>query len=110
LFEIIDRVPEIDPYSGAGQTLSSVMRDHIEFKDVEFAYPSRPDAMILYNLQLTIPAAKMVALVGISGGGKSTMFALLERFYDDPTQGDALEPHELHAKTCSVPHNLFVSL
>jgi ATP-binding cassette, subfamily B (MDR/TAP), member 1 len=70
LFEIIDRVPEIDPYSGAGQTLSSVMRDHIEFKDVEFTYPSRPDAMILYNLQLTIPAAKMVALVGISGGGQ----------------------------------------
>ncbi|TVU07408.1 hypothetical protein EJB05_47462, partial [Eragrostis curvula] len=85
VFEIIDRVPEIDPYGGEGRKLSSV-RGRIEFKDVEFAYPSRPEAMILYNLNLTIPAAKMVALVGVSGGGKSTMFALLERFYD-PTRG-----------------------
>jgi ATP-binding cassette, subfamily B (MDR/TAP), member 1 len=87
VFEIIDRVPEIDPYSGAGRTLSSV-RGRIEFKDVEFAYPSRPDAMILYNLNLTIPAAKMVALVGISGGDKSTVFVLIEGFYH-PTRGDA---------------------
>lgn len=88
VFEIIDRVPEMDPYGGAGQTPPS-LRGRIEFKDVEFAYPSRPEAMILYNMNLTIPAAKMVALVGISGGGKSTMFALIERFYD-PTRGDAL--------------------
>lgn len=85
VFEIVDRVPDIDAYGGGGRSLSSV-RGRIEFKDVEFAYPSRPEAMILYNLNLTIPAAKMVALVGVSGGGKSTMFALLERFYD-PTRG-----------------------
>lgn len=88
VFEIIDRLPEMDPYGSAGRTLSSV-RGRIEFKDVEFAYPSRPEALILCNLNLTIPAAKMVALVGISGGGKSTMFALIERFYDS-TRGDAL--------------------
>ncbi|KAK3142953.1 hypothetical protein QOZ80_4BG0354900 [Eleusine coracana subsp. coracana] len=85
VFEIIDRVPEMDPYGGSGRTLPSV-RGRIEFNDVEFAYPSRPEAMILYNLNLTIPAAKMVALVGVSGGGKSTMFALIERFYD-PMRG-----------------------
>ncbi|XP_062227317.1 ABC transporter B family member 19-like [Phragmites australis] len=85
VFEIIDRVPEIDAYSGGGLALLA-LRGRIEFKDVEFAYPSRPEAMILYNLNLTIPAAKMVALVGVSGGGKSTMFALIERFYD-PTRG-----------------------
>jgi ATP-binding cassette subfamily B (MDR/TAP) protein 1 len=88
VFEIIDRVPEIDPYDDEGggrRTLPSV-RGRIEFKDVEFAYPARPDAMILYNLNLAIPAAKTVALVGVSGGGKSTLFALIERFYD-PTRG-----------------------
>ncbi|KAL6839693.1 hypothetical protein ACP4OV_030381 [Aristida adscensionis] len=85
VFEVIDRVPEVDAYGGGGRALSSV-RGRIEFKDVEFAYPARPEAMILYNLNLTIPAAKMLALVGVSGGGKSTMFALIERFYD-PTRG-----------------------
>eukprot|EP00267_Zea_mays_P034596 XP_008669709.1 ABC transporter B family member 19 [Zea mays] len=85
VFEIVDRVPDIDAYGGGGRSLSSV-RGRIEFKDVEFAYPSRPEAMVLYNLNLTIPAGKMLALVGVSGGGKSTMFALLERFYD-PTRG-----------------------
>ncbi|CAN6227169.1 unnamed protein product [Urochloa humidicola] len=85
VFEIIDRVPEIDAYDGGGR-VSPAVRGRIEFKDVEFAYPSRPDAIILYNLNLTIPASKMLALVGVSGGGKSTMFALIERFYD-PTRG-----------------------
>ncbi|RLM64313.1 hypothetical protein C2845_PM16G03300 [Panicum miliaceum] len=85
VFEIIDRVPEIDAYGSGGRILSTV-RGRIEFKDVEFTYPSRPEAIILYNLNLTIPASKMLALVGISGGGKSTMFALMERFYD-PTRG-----------------------
>nr|CAB3486589.1 unnamed protein product [Digitaria exilis] len=85
VFEIIDRVPVIDAYDGSGRVLSAV-RGRIEFKDVEFTYPSRPDALILYNLNLIIPAAKMLALVGVSGGGKSTMFALIERFYD-PTRG-----------------------
>ncbi|XP_039818449.1 ABC transporter B family member 19-like [Panicum virgatum] len=85
VFEIIDRVPEIDAYDSGGRMLSTV-RGQIEFKDVEFTYPSRPEAIILYNLNLTIPASKMLALVGVSGGGKSTMFALIERFYD-PTRG-----------------------
>ncbi|XP_020197213.1 ABC transporter B family member 19 [Aegilops tauschii subsp. strangulata] len=85
VFEIIDREPEIDPYGAGGRALSAV-RGRMEFKDVEFAYPSRPESLILYNLNLIVPAAKMLALVGISGGGKSTVFALIERFYD-PTRG-----------------------
>uniref|UniRef100_A0A0D3FEM6 Uncharacterized protein n=1 Tax=Oryza barthii TaxID=65489 RepID=A0A0D3FEM6_9ORYZ len=86
VFEVIDRVPEIDAYGAGGRALPAV-KGLMEFKDVEFAYPSRPDAMVLYNLNLVIPAAKTLALVGVSGGGKSTMFALIERFYD-PTRGE----------------------
>ncbi|KAM1188586.1 hypothetical protein ACFX13_025182 [Malus domestica] len=85
VFEIIDRVPEIDPYSSVGRTLPSA-RGRIEFKDVSFSYPSRLNAPILYSLNLVIPSSKTLALVGASGGGKSTIFALIERFYD-PNQG-----------------------
>jgi ATP-binding cassette subfamily B (MDR/TAP) protein 1 len=89
VFEIIDREPEIDAYGTGGRALSAV-RGRMEFKDVEFAYPSRPESLILYNLNLTVPAAKMLALVGVSGGGKSTVFALIERFYD-PTRGTNIQ-------------------
>ncbi|KAB2610990.1 ABC transporter B family member 19-like [Pyrus ussuriensis x Pyrus communis] len=85
VFEIIDRVPEIDPYSSVGRTLPSA-RGSIEFKDVSFSYPSRLNAPILHSLNLVIPSSKTLALVGASGGGKSTIFALIERFYD-PNQG-----------------------
>ncbi|KAL7140430.1 hypothetical protein ABFS83_09G120700 [Erythranthe nasuta] len=85
VFEVIDRIPEIDPYSPEGRIPTS-MRGKIEFKSVSFAYPSRPTMQILRSLNLVIPHSKSLALVGVSGGGKSTIFALIERFYD-PIQG-----------------------
>lgn len=86
VFEVIDRVPQIDPYSNEGRKPSSV-RGKIEFKGVSFAYPSRVTVPIIQSLNLVIPASKTLALVGASGGGKSTVFALIERFYD-PLQGN----------------------
>ena len=85
VFEVIDRVPEIDPYSQAGRIIPDV-RGRIEFKSVSFSYPSRRDTQVLNSLDLVIPASKTFALVGTSGGGKSTIFALIERFYD-PDKG-----------------------
>ncbi|KAL3511586.1 hypothetical protein ACH5RR_024303 [Cinchona calisaya] len=85
VFEVMDRVPEIDPHSDEGKWLSNT-QGKIEFRSVIFAYPSRPTIPILQSLNLVIPASKTSALVGTSGGGKSTIFALIERFYD-PTQG-----------------------
>ncbi|XP_059639370.1 ABC transporter B family member 19-like [Cornus florida] len=94
VFEIIDRVPEIDPYSPEGRRLSSV-RGKIMLKNVTFAYPSRPTLPILRSLNLVVPSGKTLALVGASGGGKSTIFALIERFYD-PTNGSiTLDGHDL---------------
>ncbi|KAL6285341.1 hypothetical protein ACE6H2_009731 [Prunus campanulata] len=94
VFEIIDRVPEIDPYSSVGRTLPKA-RGRIEFKGVSFSYPSRLNAPILQSLNLVIPSSKTLALVGASGGGKSTIFALIERFYD-PNQGIiTLDGHDL---------------
>jgi ABC-type multidrug transport system fused ATPase/permease subunit len=56
--------------------------DHFVFENVTFAYPSRPESIILNGLSLTIPRAQTVALVGTSGGGKTTIMNLLQRFYD----------------------------
>ena len=52
------------------------------FSQVQFAYPSRPTAQVLHGLELRIPAGQTVALVGPSGAGKTTIFQLLQRFYD----------------------------
>ena len=58
----------------------------ITFSDVTFAYPSRVDDATLSNFNLNIKAGETIALVGISGAGKSTFIQLLQRFYD-PDQG-----------------------
>jgi ABC-type multidrug transport system fused ATPase/permease subunit len=57
------------------------------FEGVRFAYPSRPDTLVLDDFHLTLKAGKTTALVGESGSGKSTVAALLSRFYD-PLDGE----------------------
>jgi len=61
----------------------------VEFRDVKFHYPTRPDVQIYNGLNLTIKPRTTVALVGASGSGKSSVVSLLERFYD-PTSGSIL--------------------
>ncbi|GMI68432.1 multi-drug resistance 13, ATP-binding cassette B15 [Hibiscus trionum] len=86
--EMIRRVPKIDSDNLVGETLDNILGE-FEFKQVEFAYPSRPKSIIFKNFCLKIPAGKTVALVGSSGSGKSTVISLLQRFYD-PLGGDIL--------------------
>jgi ATP-binding cassette subfamily B (MDR/TAP) protein 1 len=88
LVEMINRVPKIDLENMEGETLENVTGE-VEFRHVEFAYPSRPESMIFKDFCLRIPAGKTVALVGGSGSGKSTVIALLQRFYD-PLGGEIL--------------------
>ncbi|GJM90462.1 hypothetical protein PR202_ga06743 [Eleusine coracana subsp. coracana] len=84
--EVIRRVPKIDSESNAGEELSNVAGE-VEFRNVEFSYPSRPESPIFVSFNLRVPAGRTVALVGSSGSGKSTVIALLERFYD-PSAGE----------------------
>ncbi|KAM3187686.1 hypothetical protein ACTXT7_001799 [Hymenolepis weldensis] len=87
IFSIIDRVPSID-VMGEGKILDS-FAGKIEFKNVSFFYPTRPDVQVLRDFSLTINPGETVAIVGPSGSGKSTTVQLLQRFYDT-VQGNIL--------------------
>ncbi|KAK4752848.1 hypothetical protein SAY87_021646 [Trapa incisa] len=88
LMEIIKQKPTITQESSEGQCLPEI-NGNIEFKDVTFSYPSRPDVIIFRSFSIFFPAGKTVAVVGGSGSGKSTVVSLIERFYD-PNQGQIL--------------------
>jgi len=71
----------IDSSSAVGHKPKKV-GGSVKFTDVTFSYPSRLETKIFDGFNLDVPAGKTVALVGVSGGGKSTVVQLLERFYD----------------------------
>ncbi|XP_052550928.1 ATP-dependent translocase ABCB1 isoform X2 [Tympanuchus pallidicinctus] len=85
IFKIIDNEPQIDSYSNAGHKPDHI-KGNLEFQNVFFNYPSRPDVEILKGLNLKINCGQTVALVGGSGCGKSTTVQLIQRFYD-PKEG-----------------------
>jgi len=87
LFDIIDKHPKI-PISGGLIPASSNLNE-ITFKNVQFAYPTRPDVSILKGLDLCIPGDTIVAIVGPSGSGKSTISNLLLRLYE-PSGGEIM--------------------
>ncbi|NXF07810.1 ABCBB protein, partial [Smithornis capensis] len=96
IFETIDKKPTIDCMSEDGYKLDKV-RGEIEFHNVTFHYPSRPDIKILDNLNMVIKAGETTAFVGASGAGKSTTIQLIQRFYD-PTDGMiTLDGHDIRS-------------
>ncbi|WOK95120.1 multidrug resistance protein [Canna indica] len=88
IVKVTRRVPRIDSENTDGVELEN-LSGAVEFRSVEFAYPSRPENIILSNFNLKVEAGTTVALVGGSGSGKSTCIALMERFYD-PSKGEIL--------------------
>ncbi|XP_015057863.2 ABC transporter B family member 5-like [Solanum pennellii] len=81
IFSILDRNSKIDSSKQDGLTLDQSKGD-IEFKQVCFAYPTRPNIQVLNGFSLTISSGQTVALVGESGCGKSTVISLLQRYYN----------------------------
>jgi len=87
IFELLDETPTVTDSADAVE-LGSV-QGNVIFEDVRFAYPTRSEVTVIDNVSLTIKSGETVALVGPSGAGKTTLTALLLRFYD-PQEGRVL--------------------
>lgn len=85
LFDLLATAPEIAKPE-APVALPEAATGAVEFQDVTFNYPSRPETAALASFNLSVAAGERVALVGPSGAGKTTVFQLLLRYYD-PRQG-----------------------
>ena len=84
LYSTIDIESKISAFKrdNEGKKSPENLKGRIEFKHVYFAYPTRPEQVILKDLRFVIEPGQQAALVGYSGSGKSTVIQLLERFYD----------------------------
>lgn len=86
------------PPEESGNEGSTVALTSIQFQNVSFAYPERPEAEVIHDLSLTIQTGERIAFVGESGAGKSTAASLIQRLYE-PTSGiisyDGIAAHDL---------------
>ncbi|MBB3317144.1 ATP-binding cassette subfamily B protein [Rhizobium sp. BK181] len=115
LTELLDEVSPIAA-PAAPVALPAPALGRVQFSDVHFAYPSRPERSALHGLSFDVAPGETVAIVGPSGAGKSTVFSLLLRFYD-PQQGavkiDGIEatstdPDELRKRLAIVPQDVTI--
>lgn len=88
VFSLMDARPEVDPDEGAEVTREEI-KGHLVMRGIEFRYRTRPDNLVLKGVDLEMRPGTTTALVGKSGGGKSTMVHLLMRFYE-PTSGELI--------------------
>ncbi|GMF37721.1 unnamed protein product [Phytophthora fragariaefolia] len=115
VFELLHRQPKIRVPEGGWAPLPVPFTGHIQFKDVAFAYPTRPDSEVFRGLNLEVLPNETLALVGPSGCGKSSVTSLLARFYDldgvgcggkitlDGTDISTLNPADLRSLMGAVP-------
>jgi ATP-binding cassette subfamily B protein len=96
--------------------LAKPARGEIEFRDVRFAYPGRPNAPVLDGISFRVQPGEKLALVGPSGAGKSTVFHLILRFYDpisgvvsfDRVRLPDADPADVRANIALVPQDAVV--
>ncbi|KOS12761.1 atp-binding cassette transporter [Malassezia pachydermatis] len=101
VFGLLDREPHIP--LGEGQRLDVAKIDqrgaHIRFDQVHFRYPTRPEVSVLSGVNIDIPPGTSVALVGGSGAGKSSVHALLLRFYEPESGVVSLDGQDIREFT-----------
>lgn len=100
VFRLLDRKPVIDAQDNSGLRLKRLDGD-VNWKKATFRYPTRPQIRVLRDLDLSLKAGQNVALVGLSGCGKSTCVQLLQRFYDLKSGELSLDGHNIEG--LSVP-------
>ncbi|KAL7823557.1 P-loop containing nucleoside triphosphate hydrolase protein [Trichoderma gracile] len=91
----IDTPAIINSGSDAGVKLPDSAAASISFRNVTFAYVSRPDQPVLKNVSFDCPAGKFTSIVGLSGSGKSTVAGLATRIYDPQDGQVLLDGHDL---------------
>ena len=105
VFSLYDSKPDIDPTQGSA--VSWDVKGDLELKNVKFFYQMRPDNIVLEKFDLRIKAGSTVALVGVSGGGKSTIINLLLRFYDTKDGNVLLDGRDYRSLKVSELRKLF---
>ena len=84
VFELLDTESILQEVPNAKEL--EIKDGKVEFEHINFAYPDEPETEVLHDLNLSVEPGQMIALVGPTGAGKTTIVNLLSRFYD-PTQG-----------------------
>jgi subfamily B ATP-binding cassette protein MsbA len=80
IFEMLDTHSEVTERPGARSL--PPLRDHVEFRNVSFVYRDAADSPILQDVSFRVGAGQVIAIVGLSGAGKTTLVNLIPRFYD----------------------------
>lgn len=110
LAELLVAKPDIAP-PAKPIALPQPPRGQLEFQNVQFRYPTRPEVSALENFSLKVNPGETVAVVGPSGAGKTTLFQLAQRFYDpeggavriDGVTLTSADPAEIRARMAYVP-------
>ena len=93
VLEMLDSVPDIDPSVGA--IIPAATPGHIRLSNVEFVYQMRPNNSVLSGISMDIRSGSVQAIVGKSGGGKTTLINLLLRFYDPSAGSISIDGRDL---------------
>ena len=95
IFELLDQ--KNDSKDNPQSSFPDFVEGKIEFDDVTFTYPTRPNVSILNGMSAVMLPSKTVAIVGPSGCGKSTVIQLIQRFYDPESGSIKLDNHHLNS-------------